>query len=47
MKRKVNFGDFTNFNNDGVQGIDLASITSKNMTPPSNQSQGCKRAKED
>jgi hypothetical protein len=46
MKRKVNFGDSTNFDNNGVQGIDAACIT-PNMILPSNRPQGCKRAKKD
>jgi len=46
MKRKANFGDSTNFNNDGVQRIDIVSIT-PNMIPPSNWQQGYKRAKQD
>jgi hypothetical protein len=46
MKRKANFGDSMNFNNDGVQGIDIVGIT-PNMIPPSNRQQGCKRAKQD
>jgi hypothetical protein len=46
MERKVNFGESTNFNNDGVQGTNVAGIT-PNMTPPSNRPQGCKRAEKD
>jgi hypothetical protein len=46
MKMKANFGDFTNFDIDRVQGTNVADIT-PNMTPPSNRPQGCKRAKED
>jgi hypothetical protein len=46
MKNKANFGDFTNFDSDRVQGTNIAGIT-PNMTPPSNRPQGCKRPKED
>ncbi len=46
MKRKANFGDSTNFNNDGVQRTDIVGIT-PNMIPPSNWQQGYKRAKQD
>jgi hypothetical protein len=46
MKRRASFGDCTNFDNDGVQGINVIGIT-PNMIPPSNFPQGCKRVKKD
>jgi hypothetical protein len=42
MKRKANFGDSTNFNNDGVQMTDIVGIT-PNMIPPFNQWLGNKQ----
>jgi hypothetical protein len=46
MKREANFGDFTNFDNNGVQGTNVAGIT-PNMIPPSNCPQGCKKVRKD